>query len=101
MEDFTGIENAKPCKVCHRCLTTNDICSYCQSLQDCRSGAAEMAKWLEANRVEINHLNAEIARLRAELAAAREDRERLEWLHSRQGGLLGRSTPSSHGVHGL
>lgn len=62
MVDFTGFENAKPCPMCHRCLTTDDVCDWCKKLQACRSGAAEMAKWLESNRVEINALRAHVER---------------------------------------
>lgn len=66
MVDFTGIENSKPCPDCRQALVTKDRCERCQALADCRSGSAELAKWLEEWRVKLNDVTAERDQLRAE-----------------------------------
>ncbi len=71
--DFTGLDSAHPCKGCRQCLTTDDLCAQCKALADCRSGSAQMAKWLEDNRLELTAI-------RSELAAAKEQRWQLESL---------------------
>lgn len=67
MVDFTGIENSKPCPDCRQALVTKDRCERCQALADCRSGSAELAKWLEEWRVKLNDVTAERDQLRAEV----------------------------------
>lgn len=75
MVDFTGIENSKPCPDCRQALVTKDRCERCQALADCRSGSAELAKWLEEWRVKLNDVTAERDQLRAEVEDIRQQRD--------------------------